>query len=441
MGSVTGLTGGLLSPAGGLGASGLLGPLAGLTNSGASGLLAPAAGVVGSVTGLTGGLLGSPSNAISSTLGGLGLGGVSSTLSNLGGTVNGLPLVGQVTAPLGLTNLQNNPGGVAAQEVPSLVASLGGGKYLTSTGAVVAVPQERLGQVGGLVGGQNILGQAQGIVGQGQGVLNNAQGGPLGVGSTVSGLSGQAGISQGVAQGGLSGVTRYIQIGGQVVPLNAAGQIIGLSDQSIDAGSLQPLQPLASSTPRHAQTAEGYLPVGSYLSDETDPTPDATSDPTSDITDPTDPTSDITDPTTATDPTAYGQDGTDALSLVAQAMSGGEASAHPNEDEYPSRKGWEVQQQRTASHAPAFPTPTPTSTFAEMPDETASVTASETDVWTTAVPTGGSDDWGQWVSATAEAVPMPTGMGGMGGMASGTSGFAPGMTSSAMMPQGSAGLS
>lgn len=170
--NAAGAASGLLNPVTGAvgGVSGLLNPVSGaVSGAGAAGLLSPVTGVVGSVSGLTGvaggvtGVLGPASGVVGGVtsgllgstgstglLGGLGLGGV-------GGVANNVPLVGSITSPLGITNLQNSPanGGTqgiyanaqnapssfSIQDVPTIVANLGGGTFLTSSGSVVNIPR------------------------------------------------------------------------------------------------------------------------------------------------------------------------------------------------------------------------------------------------------------------------------------------------------------
>jgi hypothetical protein len=496
VGAVTGAAGGLL----GGDAGGLLGGL-----TGSNGLVGGLTGNNGVLGGLTGGLTGG-SGLVGGLLNGVGAGG---TLQGVAGTVSGLPIVGKLAGGL-LGNLQVDPSTIvntagntgtpldgatgqamsATAAVPSLVANLGGGKYLLSSGQVLQLgnlDNLGLGAVGGLVGGatsggaQGALGGLGGIVGglpggdAVKGVLNGVTGngavggltgqlggltgqlggltGQLGGASgqlgsltgQVGGLTGQlgqpsgllnnvqSGLGQGVTGGALGGITNgaqsklgnavngavgYVQVGNQLVPVNAAGQIVS--------------------------TAQGGLPAqafGQYNADETPMATFASSNSTDLSGD--DSTGNSTAPVPTPEegynnpyPGAVGSDD-GALNSISKAMGGDGALAAPEgtldaaalsagaepifgHGQQP-QQGWDRKQQSDRfrpTATPANPSATPSAT------ETAVWSSTETPVWSSTVtpapeatPTESSEsvqndsypyndegsddeDWGQWTSAS-----------------------------------------
>ena len=430
---ITGALGGISSGGSVGGANGLLGPVTSTVGS-VTGLLNPVTGtlggvagllnpVTGSVSGLTGGLLsstGSTSSAngsVSGILGGLGLG-------TVGSTVNNLPLVGSLTGPLGITNLQSAPTNGAQtfgiEDAPSIVASLGGGKYLTSLGTVVMVPQAAQGLIGNLPGVSGATGDLEGQAGGAAAGLQSQ------IGNAVSGLQSQVG---GVTTGGVTassqfgnagsslgqianignleqGVARYVQIGGQLVPLNAAGQIIGLAETTAS------LPGVTNGLQQAIPASAGFAPINYLQSNSAD---------------------DDTEGSDSTDP--------DAMDLVAQAMSGGKyGEAEGDFDGSSWRKGWESEDNRikTATMTGSSSTAWTTAGATSSPDAWASATttdawasATPTDAWNAAAVTGAADaeEWGGWVSAgvVTSTTDMATATGSV--------------TSSWMTPSASAGLS
>jgi len=97
-------------------------------------------------------------------------------------------------------------------------------------------------------------------------------------------------------------VARYVQIGGQLVPLNAAGQIIGLSESPLNAqGTVNTLEQSG------AGVSGAYEPIINYLqSDNPDSMEPSAARSNGDVND-------------------------DAMGLVAQAMSGGEHGSDSGE--------------------------------------------------------------------------------------------------------------
>ena len=412
--NAVGIASGLLNPVSGIvsGASGLLSPVTGAV-SGTARLLSPVIGAVGGVSGVlspvtgivsgaTGGLLGSTGSSqaglVSGLLGGLNLG-------TVGSTVNNLPLVGPITtnlqsaqpesaliqnvAPTGLSQTQ---GSVGIEDVPTLEAALGGGKYLTSAGTVLSFPQEAQGMVAGASAG--VQGQLSGVTSQlgdvssqlgGFGQASQLGGATAQLGSVASQLGGLTSSLGGNTNVGedLEQVARYIQIGGQTVALNSAGQILGLVQN--------PAQ-----TQNPAVSALEQNPAITYFQSPTDG---------------------------ATSASPASDDG-DAMDLVAQAMTGGEQAAGGNGfDDASWKMGGEMEDQRLTTATMSM-----TGAWSIPP-----VTASSTEAWLPATTTAEADGegWGGWVSATALT------NGAWSSAATGTAS----VTSSTMMPTGSAGLS
>ena len=340
----------------------------------------------------------SQAGLVSGLLGGLNLG-------TVGSTVNNLPLVGPITtnlqsaqpetaliqnvAPTGLSQTQ---GSVGIEDVPTLEAALGGGKYLTSAGTVVSFPQEAQGMVAGASAG--VQGQLSGVTSQlgdvssqlgGFGQASQLGGATAQLGSVASQLGGLTSSLGGITNVGedLEQVARYIQIGGQTVALNSAGQILGLVQN--------PAQ-----TQNPAVSALEQNPAINYFQSPTDG---------------------------ATSASPASDDG-DAMDLVAQAMTGGEQAAGGNGfDDASWKMGGEMEDQRLTTATMSM-----TGAWSIPP-----VTASSTEAWIPATTTAEADGegWGGWVSATALT------KGAWSSAATGTAS----VTSSTMMPTGSAGLS
>lgn len=234
-GAVGGATG-LLSPVTDAvgAASELLNPSTGAIG-GSTGLLNLVVGLTGGLTGTTGSSLTQASGPVSGLLGGLGL-------SAVGGAVSNLPLVGSLSSPLGTTNLQSesstvqsiannlptNQGSFVIQDVPTLIASLGSGRYLTSVGTVINVPQEAQGLVRSLGGGNmgSLGGSGSGVQSEAGGLAGHIRSQLGGVTSgldsqlsnAASGAHGELGGAGNIQQGITGEVARYIQIAGQAVP-------------------------------------------------------------------------------------------------------------------------------------------------------------------------------------------------------------------------------